>query len=428
LRLRGSVIFLTGISFMHRHHLSLGTLVCLFLIASSVSAEDWWQFRGPTGQGISSEKKLPIKWSQTDNVDWSAEIPGKGWSSPICVNSRIYLTTAVPGAGENYSLRTMCLDETNGQPLWDVELFQERAANAGPVHSKNSHASPSPVLVDDRLYVHFGHEGTACLDLEGNVLWRNSGLRYNPGHGNGGSPIVIDDFLVFSCDGAEDPYIVALDRGTGDVRWRTQRESDAAKKFSFGTPLVIDVKGRKQIISQGSNVVAAYNPKSGEEIWRARYDGYSLIPRPVFGQGMIFISTGYDNPQVVAVRVDGSGDVTDTHIAWRLDRGAPNTPSLLLVGNEVYMVSDGGVASCVDAKSGDVVWQQRLGGKFSASPLYAGGHIYFQSEEGQGTVIQAGRKFQQLAKNDLGQATLASYGVGNGALLIRSESHLYRIK
>jgi len=413
---------------MHRINVSLGILLCLSLIASSVHAENWWQFRGPTGQGISSEKKLPIKWSQTENVDWSVEIPGKGWSSPICVDSKIYLTSAVPGGGENYSLRTMCLDESNGQTIWDVEVFQESAANTGPVHSKNSHASPTPVLADNRLYVHFGHAGTACLDLDGNVLWRNTRLHYNPVHGNGGSPIVMDDLLVFSCDGAENPFIVALDRNNGDVRWRTQRESDAAKKFSFGTPLVIEVKGRKQIISQGSNVLSAYDPKSGEEIWRARYDGYSLIPRPVFGNGMIFISTGYDKPQVLAVRVGGTGDVTDSHIAWRFDRGAPNTPSLLLIGKELYMVSDGGVASCLDASTGEVVWQQRLGGNYSASPFYAAGHVYFQSEEGEGTVIQAGRKFQRLAKNDLGEATLASYGVGNGALLIRSESRLFRIK
>jgi outer membrane protein assembly factor BamB len=413
---------------MLRHLWTIGILICLSLAAPSIRAEDWWQFRGPTGQGISNEKKLPVQWSQTDNVDWAVELPGKGWSSPICVASRIYLTTAVPGAGEDHSLRAMCLDETSGQTIWDVEVFEERAATAGPVHSKNSHASPTPVLADGRLYVHFGHEGTACLDLDGNILWRNSELRYNPVHGNGGSPIVIDGLLVFSCDGAEDPFIVALDRDSGDVRWRTRRASDAAKKFSFGTPLVIEVKGRKQIISQASNFVAAYDPQSGEEIWRARYDGYSLIPRPIFGHGMIFISTGYDKPQVLAIRVDGTGDVTNTHIAWRMNRGAPNTPSLLLVGKELYMVSDAGVASCIDAKTSDLVWQQRLGGNFSASPLYAAGRIYFQSEEGEGTVIQAGRKFEQLAKNDVGQATLASYGVGDGALLIRSESHLYRVR
>jgi outer membrane protein assembly factor BamB len=233
--------------------------------------------------------------------------------------------------------------------------------------------------------------------------------------------------LIFGCDGAEVRFLIALDRNNGEVRWKKSRSGNPFKQFSFSTPLLITVEGRKQIISPASDVVAAYDPADGSEIWRVRYKGYSVIPRPVYGQGLVFISTGFDSPSVLAIRPDGKGDVTDSHVQWTLKKGAPNTPSLLLVGEELYMVSDGGVASCLDARTGSVHWQKRVGGAFSASPIFAAGRIYLQSEEGVGLVLRAGKEFEQLARNDLGERSLASPAVADGALFLRTAGHLYRI-
>src|SRR5262249_5139306 len=218
--------------------------------------------------------------------------------------------------------------------------------------------------------------------------------------------------------------VVALDAATGKVIWKTDRKCEAFKKFSFGTPLVTDVGGKKQVVSPASDQVCAYDPDTGKEMWKVRYEGYSLVPRPVFGHGLIFLSTGYDTPEFLAIRAGGRGDVTESHVVWRTRRGAPLTPSPLLVGDELYLVSDLGVASCLDAKTGRVHWQERLGGAYSASPLYAGGRVYFQSEDGDGVVVKAGTRFERLAKNALGERTLASYAVADGALFIRTEKHL----
>jgi outer membrane protein assembly factor BamB len=402
--------------------------VTLIAPAAACAADDWPEFRGPTGQGLLEKGGLPAEWSATRNVAWKQAIPGAGWSSPVLGGSRIYLTTAVrvPGS-KDYSLRALCLDAGEGKVLWDEEVFKEDGAKAPGIHSKNSHASPTPVLHGDRLFVHFGHLGTACLDLKGKVLWRQTGLGYDPVHGNGGSPILVDDLLVFSIDGDDKQLVVALDTKSGDVRWKTDRKTTGPKKFSFHTPLLIEVDGKKQIVSAGSNMVGGYDPRTGAEIWRVRYNGYSVIPRPVYGHGLVFLSTSFDAPVLLAVRPDGKGDVTETHVAWRERKNAPNTPSPLLVGDELYVVSDRGIATCLDARTGKQHWQERLDGGFSASPLYADGKVYFQNEKGVGYVVKAGKQYDLLATNSLGERTLASYAAADGALFIRTEGHLYRI-
>jgi outer membrane protein assembly factor BamB len=364
-------------------------------------------------------------------VAWKQALPGLGWSSPIVHDGRIYVTTAVAvpnGAARDQSLQALCLDADSGKILWNTEVFLQDAKTSPPIQSKNSHASPTPLLVDQRLYVHFGHQGTACLDLQGKVIWRSREVRYAPVHGNGGTPILVDDKLIFSCDGSDKQIVVALDKATGKLVWQTDRRSQADKRFSFSTPLLITVNGRQQVISPASDVVGAYDPKTGEEIWRVRYDGYSVIPRPVYGHGLLFISTSYNSPTLLAIRPDGKGDVTDTHIAWSTKKYAPHTPSLLLVGDELYFVSDNGFASCFDAKTGKVHWQERIGGNYSASPIHADGKTYFQSEQGVGTVVKASTQFEKLAANDMKERTLASYAAVDGALIIRTDKHLYRIQ
>lgn len=404
------------------------TLIILSTITAA-GAEDWREFRGPTGQGHYAGKGLPIEWSTTKNVVWKQAIPGKGWSSPIVLAGRVYLTTAVPvEESKDQSLRAICLDAKSGATIWDKEVFLQDGKKAPGIHKKNSHASPTPLTDGRRLYVHFGHQGTACLELDGTIVWRNTEHRYAPVHGAGGSPILVGDRLVFAIDGADKQLLVALETGTGKVAWKTDRKSTAFKKFSFGTPLLIEADGKQQIISPASDAVIAYEPKEGRELWRVTYkDGYSVIPRPVFGHGMIYFSTGYDSPKLLAVRVSGSGDVTDTHVAWTMSKAAPHTPSPLLVGDELYTVSDDGIATCLDARTGKQHWQERLEGGFSASPFHAEGRVYFQSEPGVTTVVRAGKKFEQLAQNELKERTFASYAAADGALYIRTERQLYKI-
>jgi outer membrane protein assembly factor BamB len=270
--------------------------------------------------------------------------------------------------------------------------------------------------------------GSACLDLDGQVQWTQTDLHYAPVHGNGGSQALAEDLLVYSIDGSDKQCVVALEAATGKVKWQTDRHSTAGKKFSFSTPLVIDVDGTKQVISPASDMVCAYDLKSGDEVWRVTYDGYSVTPRPVFAHGMVFICTGFTTPSLLAIKPDGKGDVTKTHIAWTANKSVPHTPSLLVSGDELYMVSDGAIASCLDAKTGEVHWQERLGGAFSASPILADGKIYFLSEDGVGHVIKAGTKFERVAKNELKERTLASYAAADGALFIRTAANLYRIE
>ncbi len=390
---------------------------------------DWPQFRGPTGDGISTASDIPIEWSSTEHVAWKQAIPGVGWSSPVVSNGRLYLTTAVGEDEQPISLRTLCVDATDGHIIWDTEVFRPDNAVAKEKHSKNSMASPTPIVDGDRLYVHFGHMGTGALDLDGNVVWRQTSLKYHPRHGNGGSPVLIGDRLVFSCDGMEDPFVAALDRGTGGVKWKTPRNTSALKTFSFSTPVVIEIDGKQQVVIPGSGFVAAYDPADGHEIWRVRYgEGYSVVPRPVFADGLLYVASGFDRPVLYAIDPKGAeGDVTDTHVVWTCEKGAPLTPSVLVVGDELYFVSDRGVATCADARTGKVHWTKRLGGDYSASPVFAEGRIYFQSEDGVTTVVQAAKDFQSLATNDLEERTLASPALVDGTIFLRSEANLWRI-
>jgi outer membrane protein assembly factor BamB len=411
-------------------------LVVLTANITAVHAEDWPEFRGPQRQGHSGATSLPTEWSPAvnKNVVWKAPVPGVGWSSPVVIGDRIYLTSGVPVGGvdkpdADRSLRALCLQAADGKIVWDKEVFLQKAATAPRVHRKNSHASPTAIFDNGRVYVHFGHMGTACLNAQdGAVVWATQEFAYKPVHGNGGSPVVEGDLLIFNVDADVNPAVLALDKSTGKLRWKFARVSDAKNKFSFCTPLVIEVNGKRQLITPGSGVVNALDPLTGTEIWKARYDqGYSVVPRPVYAHGMIFVSTGYDKPVALGIRVDGAGDVTDTHIVWRSEKFAPHNPSMVVVGDEIYMVADNGVLTCADAKSGTVHYQERCTGPISASILAADGKLYLQDEKGLGVVVKPGKTFQVIAKNDLAEKSLASYGVIGSDLLIRTEQNLWRI-
>jgi outer membrane protein assembly factor BamB len=407
-----------------------GIVVITAALHVRASENEWPQFRGPTGQGISAATGVPVEWGPAQNVAWKTEIPGKGWSSPVLSRGRLYLSTAVgdPKAGK-VTLHALCIDAKDGRILWNTELFQPGPESAAAMHRKNSLASGTPIVTADRLFVHFGHMCTAALDLSGKVIWRNTALSYAPVHGNGGSPVLVDGALAFSCDARQDPFVVALDSTTGAVRWKTPRNSPAKRQFSFSTPLPIEVGGRMQIVSPGSGFVGGYDLADGRELWRVRYgEGYSVVPRPVFAHGLLFVSSGFDSPTLLAIRPDGAkGDATDSNVAWTSRKAVPHSASMLVLGDELYFVSDAGIATCADPKTGTVHWSERLGGGFSASPVAADGRIYFQNETGVGFVIKAGRTFELLAKNELAEPTLASYAVADGALFIRSEKYLRKI-
>ena len=396
------------------------------LAGAPAHAGDWPQFRGPTGQGHAADAAVPLEWGETENVTWKTPVPGLGWSSPVVADGRLWLTTALIDPDEGSSLRLLAFDAETGDPALDVEVFD--SSEVHPLNPKNSFASPTPVLDPGggRVYVHFGATGTAAVSTAGEVLWRTR-FPYISQHGNGGSPILHDGRLVVSIDGYDTAYLVAVDARTGEERWRSVRPDPVSQAYS--TPIVIDVGGREQIVNVSAFRTSGHDPASGREIWEVVYPrGFSNVPRPVFGHGLVYLSTGFQQPTLLAVRADGAGDVTRSHVAWRLRRGAPLTPSPILVGDELYMVTDFGIATCVDALTGEIHWQERLGGNHSASPVFAGGRIYFQNEAGVTTVLEPGTEFNVLARNRLDGSTLASMAVSDGALFLRTDTHLYRIE
>lgn len=403
----------------------MNKLLVALLISGSAAVADWPEFRGPTGQGHAFDTGLPTEWSTTKNVAWRTALKGEGWSSPVVAAGNVILTSAVEENG-GLSLRVAAYDEASGRRKWETPVLTGDEAKK---HKKNSHASPTPVIDDGRIYVHFGPNGTACLDLNGKLVWKQTSLTYAPVHGNGGSPIIVDNKVIFSCDGAEKPFVVALDKHTGKVLWKRPRQSGASRKFSFCTPLLIEVSGQKQVITPGSGVVYALNPADGKVIWQCDYgQGYSVVPRPVYAHGLVYVGTGFNKARLLAIKPTGKGDVTATHVAWEVDRGISKTPSFIVVGDEIYVFADNGIATCLDARTGKENWNERIGGNYSSSPTYADGKIYIHSEEGKTVVLKPGREFKVLAESELGEKTFASLAVSDGALFLRSEDHLYRIE
>ena len=398
-------------------------LAAVVLSCPSASAQEAWpQFRGPDGQGHATAEQLPIEWSEGKNVAWKSPIAGLGWSSPVVAGGRVWITTAVEQRG--ISLRAIAFDAESGREVVNVEVFKI-PSDRRDINPKNSWASPTPIIEGDRIYVHFGADGTAALSAAGEILWKNR-FDYQSQHGAGGSPIVHGDLLIVNCDGSDTAFVVALDKHTGKVKWKRDRGYPADQAYT--TPLVIRVGDRDQLISVGAYRARAYDPLTGKEIWRVRYDqGFSNVPRPVYGHGLVFIATGFQEPSLMAVRPDGTGDVTKTHVTWTLKRGAPLTPSPLLVGDELYVVNDGGIATCVDARTGTVVWQSRLGGTYSASPVFASGHIYIPAEQGVVTVLVPGKEPRRVAANKLDGGLLASMAIAGRAIFLRSDTHLYKI-
>lgn len=422
----------------------------LALVSNSLTAAEWPEWRGPGGQGHAKATGLPTVWSETQNVTWKTELPGRAWSSPVVEGQHIWLTTALETPAkkedadrrlkantgnqpltllEKVEFRALCVDRDSGKLLHDLPLLTAREPQW--VHALNSYASCTPVIADGRLYCHFGAMGNVCLDTRtGKVLWSNTDLVVMHENGPGGSPVLWKNLLVFHLDGSDAQFIAALDARTGKLAWKTARSGEMNKdpqlRKSYGTPLVVTINGKEQLVSPASDWLYSYDEK-GVELWRVKYGqlGFSLTPRPVVGHGMIYMSTGFMKAQLLAVKYQG---VEKPEIAWRYEKGAPTMPSPLLVGDELYFVNDGGMLTCLDAKTGTEHYRERLGGNFSASPTYADGKIYLHNREGLTTVVKPGKTFAVLEKNQLSGKIFASLAAVDHALFLRTDAALYRIE
>jgi outer membrane protein assembly factor BamB len=412
---------------------------CIAVVHTARGAEnDWTSYRGPTNQGYCSAANLPVRWSEKENVAWKTPIVGKAWSSPVIWGDRIWLTNA-PEDGTQLS--AVCVDKNSGKILRTKRLRVLAAPQY--CHPFNSYASPSPVIEEGRVYVSFGSPYTGCLNsTTGDVIWQRTDFACNHFRGPGASPFIYKNLLILHFDGSDRQYVVAMDKQTGKTVWETKRsvnfhdldastgepnrEGDYRKAYS--TPVIADVQGKPLLVSLGSMALYGYDPLTGEERWRVEAVGsHSGACRPVVGHGLVFSPMG-SGGELLAVRPDGRGVVTDTHVAWRCKRGVPRRPSLLLVDDLLFMVDDGGVASCLEAKTGKEVWKERLGGNHSASPIYCGGKIFFLDQDGKATVIQAAREYKVLAVNRLEDGFMASPAVSGNALFLRGKTSLYRIE
>ena len=409
----------------------------LFAAAVPLEAE-WPQFRGPAGNGLSDARDLPLAWSETKNVVWKTAVHGRAWSSPVVLGRQVWVTTARPDGRELFAV---ALDRETGRVVHDLKLFE--VANPQFAHAFNTYASPTPVIEQGRVCVTFGSPGTACLDPEtGKVLWARRDLECNHFRGAGSSPIIFENLLILHYDGSDVQYVVALDKFTGKTVWKRNRsidfkdlrpdgtpEAEGDLRKAFATPHVATFDGKPVLISLGAKAGYAYDPRTGEELWRVEErTNHSASTRPVVGHGLIFFPTGFPKGELLAVRPGGRGDVTASHVAWRVTRGVPNKPSLLLVGDLIFMITDAGVASAVEAKTGAIVWTARVGGTYSASPVAADGRVYFFSEDGLTTVIEAGRTFKVLATSQLDEGFMASPAVAGRAWFLRTKTHVYRIE
>lgn len=403
-----------------------------FSIAVPVAGDDpvWPDYRGPGRDGCAPESaSIPLEWSESENVAWKTPMGGRGWSSPVIAEGRVWLTTANP---EGTELMAVAVDLASGEILREELVFEVEAPQE--CNSLNSYASPTPAIEAGRVYVHFGYAGTACLDAAtGEVLWSRRDLRCEHLEGPGSSPLLHGELLFVHLDGADVQFVVALDKKTGETRWRRERDVPLDElvpdmRKAFATPIVVPVGERELLVSSGARATFAYDVRDGAERWRVRHDGFSMSSRPLFAHGLVFINTGFMQPKLLAVRPDGEGDVTDSHVAWSTRKSVPTMPSPLIVGEHLYLVDDGGVASCLDAKSGELAWRERVGGRTCASPLFAAGRIYFFDRDGRTTVVAPGPEHRELAANDLDEGLMASAAVAGDALLLRTEQHLYRIE
>jgi len=399
---------------------------------NSSLAENWPYFRGPSRQGISHEKDIPIEWSQMSNIVWKRPIPGEGWSSPIVFDDRVFVTAATDGGA---SFRLLCLDRLTGTVLWDKEVLRQKP---GHKQKLNSYASSTPVTDGQRVYVLASDGSLAAVSMEGSIIWTYRDFEYFSEHGLAVSPILYKDLLIVPFDGSssgpdkkvgwqkpwDQAVILALDKNTGKVRWEGRR---GYSRIAHVTPQVLSENDQDQLVSSAGDVVQGFDLKTGERIWTVSSSGEGVVPSIVIGDGLIFTTSGFGESAIRVIRTGGKGDVTGTHIVWESANDVPKVPSMLYVSPFLFLITESGVAKCLRAATGEVLWRERLEGRYSASPIWADGRIYFLSEKGKTTVVQAGPEFKVLAENELKEKCGASPAVSQKHIFIRSENNIYCI-
>src|SRR3954447_14040146 len=363
-------------------------------MCSSLACADWPEFRGPSQNGrvpaqTTSNKPadLPLTWSETQNIRWKTAIPERGWATPVVMNGQIWLATATEDGHDFYAI---CVDAATGRILHNKRLFHcESPEPLG--NSTNCYAAPSPAIEPGRVFMHFGSYGTACLDTAtGNILWKRDDLRCRHYRGPSSSVVLFENLVILTLDGVDLEYTVALDKQTGETVWKTDRDviwndqdttgkapdevqriHDGDHRKAHSTPILFtDAAGREQLFSVGAKAAFAYDPRTGHELWRVHFDDFSVAPRPVYHDGIVYMVTGITHPELWAARADGTGDVTDTHVLWRLASRVAKTASPILAEGLIYMISDDGILNCIEAANGKPLYTHRLGGRFAASPIY----------------------------------------------------------
>ncbi|MBI3414833.1 MAG: PQQ-binding-like beta-propeller repeat protein [Verrucomicrobia bacterium] len=410
---------------------TLPTLLSLFAATTLLHAENWPQFRGPTNQGISGEKDLPLKWSATENVVWKTELPGESWSSPVVWGDRVFVTTATENG---QSCRVLSLAVKSGTILWDKEVFHQVPRHK---QARNTFATPTPATDGERVYACFGDGSFAALNFGGDVVWTNRDYPFYGEHGLGSSPILHRGLLIMARDGSNEgedkklgwqkpwdqSYVVALDAKTGQERWRGRR---GLSRISHGGPNIWEHDGKTEVVSEAGDVVQGFDFQTGERLWSSEVIGEGKVPSVVLGDGLAFTSGGWGGKETIkAFRLGGHGDLKETSLVWEQKKGMPKVPSMLYVKPHLFALTDGGVATCMKADTGELIWQERVGGNFSASPVCAAGRIYFVGDNGETTVIEAGPEFRVLAKNPLGEKVQASPAISQGRFFLRTANNLY---
>jgi outer membrane protein assembly factor BamB len=402
----------------------------LLLAGSELQAENWPQFRGPTAQGTSTETNVPLWWTATENVAWRTPIPGESWSSPIVWVDRVFVTTATEGG---ISCRVLALDRVTGSILWNKEVFRQQRRRK---EVRNTYATPTPATDGARVYACFGDGSFVALNFAGEVVWTNRDYPFYSQHGLGTSPILHAGLLIMARDGSSEgedkslgwqkpwdqSFILALDAQTGKERWRARR---GLSRISHGVPALWEQDGKVRIVSEAGDVVQGFDAQTGERLWSSEVIGEGKVPSTVIGEGLVFTAGGWGGKESIkAFRLGGSGELKETRLVWQQKKGMPKVPSMLYVQPHLFAVTDGGMATCLKAATGEVVWQARLGGNFSASPLFGDGRVYFLGDSGETTVIEAGPEFKVLAMNPLGEKVQASMAISQHHCFIRTDKNL----
>ena len=409
-------------------------ILLLITVASCVvieANEQWSQFRGHYGNGIIKSTSAPINWSENTNIDWKTPIHDRGWSSPVIWNDQIWMTTATKDGNKMYAI---CVNKLSGKIEHDLHVFDVKSPQA--ITNENTYASPTPVVEEGRVYVHFGTYGTACISTkDGQILWKRRDLNcdHEIGAGPASSPFIYNNFLIFNVDGRDVQYVIALNKETGKTAWKTNRSVDFSdvqvnQRKAYGTPFIIPRGNSNQMVSIGAKGVYSYDPENGKELWKAEHRGWSIAPRPVYGEGLVFTMIDRDRPEMWAINPNGSGDITETHIEWKETKRMPPRASPIIIKGLLFVVDRNGYISCIEAKTGKSIWQKRVKGRFSASPILANNLIYFFNEDTVCTIIKPTRELEIVAENKLSDDKLmATPAFDENSIYIRTEKNLTRI-